>query len=158
MSPFVLLVAVVTVSISVGSFARRAASKHLLPAESLMLNVTAVLLLAATVLTALGLATWGRASYVRPRWWRDHMTPRQYAWLAGAALTSVVAWFGLVELSRSSDITQYFPFIQPVVLLLVLLIGLFVFGERVSGLQVVGYVAVFVGMVLVQVGRPAGSE
>ena len=151
-----LLVALVTVAISLGPYARRTACKHLLPTESLMLNVTAVLLLAAVVLAALGLATWGRASYLRPHWWRDHMTSGQYGWLVGAAFASVVAWFGLVELSRRSNITQYYPFIQPIVLILVLLLGLFFFKEQVSGLQVVGYVAVLVGMVLVHVGRPAG--
>ena len=148
----------VTLSIAVGPYARRAASRNLLPAESLLLNVGAVLVLALAVLVVVGAATWKRTSYARPLWWRRQMTHRQYGWLALAALSSVVAWFGLVELSRSSDITQYYPFIQPVVLIIVLVIGLLVFRERVSRTQIVGYIAVFAGMVLVHVGRPTGHK
>lgn len=144
-----LLIGAVVVSIVISPFAKRQSSKHLLPYEALILNVGIVILFAVLALSGFFIVFHSRKNnFIRDGWYA-HVHTRHLLWAAFGGVASVIAWFSLVELSRSDEVTRFLPYISPISLILSLVVAIVVFSERVSYMHTIGYACLVFGLLIV---------
>jgi len=77
-----------------------------------------------------------------------YLTNKDIIYSIFGALTSVIASIILIELLKKNDATDIIPNIQPLVLILTLLIGKFVFNETLTYNKIFGTVTLIFGIYL----------
>ena len=73
--------------------------------------------------------------------------------IAGA-LTTVLASLALIKLLKDNDATDIIPHIQPIVIILTILIGYFIFKENVTKNKVIGAALIVVGLFIINKKTP----
>ena len=69
-------------------------------------------------------------------------------YLLFGALTTVIASLSLLKLLREHDASFIIPSIQPMVIVLTIIIGYFVFKEKVNIIKIVGILSIVLGLLL----------
>lgn len=77
-----------------------------------------------------------------------YLTNKDIIYSIFGALTSVLASILLIELLKKNDATEIIPNIQPLVLILTLLIGKFVFNETLTYNKIIGTIVLILGIYL----------
>lgn len=67
-------------------------------------------------------------------------------WAIGAAISGIVGSLILIMLIKREDVTFIMPQVQPIVIALGLLIGYFVFKEKITTLKIIGTVMIIGGV------------
>jgi drug/metabolite transporter (DMT)-like permease len=135
-----LILATVVICWTLTPFTRKKAIGTLTSSEYFVVNF----ILTAT-LAALYWVYLVRVGATGIRVW-EGMTVDQVKWALAAALLSIVGAIGLIELIRRYEVSHILPQIQPLVLVLTIISGLVLFGERIGRGKVVGGALVVLGV------------
>lgn len=70
--------------------------------------------------------------------------------MVASLITTVVSTYALVFLLRDNDVSWVIPHTQPLVLLLTIIKGYFVFHEKLTPRQLLGAMCIVMGVLLLQ--------
>lgn len=135
-----LVLAVVVLCWTLNPFTKRKAIGRLTSSEYFVVNF----LLTAT-LAALYWAYLVYSGQTGVRVWQG-MTHRQVGWAILGAITSIASAIALIELVRRFQVSHIIPQIQPLVLVLTLVMGVVLFGERMSVYKAFGGALIILGV------------
>ena len=84
----------------------------------------------------------------------EKMSSSEIKWAWGSAVLTVITSIMLVYLVKNYEVSSVIPQIQPVVIMLSVLMGSFLFGESLTRYKIIGAVLIIGGMVVINLGKP----
>jgi uncharacterized membrane protein len=81
------------------------------------------------------------------------MSKTEINWSVGAAIITVITSIMLIYLVKNYEVSSVIPQIQPVVIMLSVLMGAFMFGESLSTCKIIGVCLIIGGMVVINMGK-----
>ena len=82
------------------------------------------------------------------------MSSTELKWAWGSSIITIISSIMLVYLVKNYEVSSIIPQVQPMVILLSVLMGAFLFGESLSRNKLVGVALIIAGMVVINMTNP----
>lgn len=142
-----LLLIVLILIFSLNPFMKKTASKNLNSNEYLIINH--ILLTIVVILYAFYLFYHNKCD----RNFYKKMSRKEIIWAILAAVTSIIGALAFITLIQKEEISFILPNIHPIVLILAVIVGYFIFNETMNSGKLLGIIFIVVGAVLINYNK-----